>query len=83
MNTSRLLMKIGDLVRRVHNPKHIRLDVYHKDNVGIVVKLYTGRHNNQVKVKWTKPTWHDPNDGLSPEYAENLEVIVEGNYLEK
>ena len=63
--------------------KHIHLDVYAKDNVGIVVKMNVGELKNQVKVKWTKPTWYDPDDGLSAEYAENLEVIVEGNYLEK
>ena len=76
-------MKIGDLVRRVRDVRHIHLDVYAKDNVGIVVKMNVGELKNQVKVKWTKPTWYDPDDGLSPEYAENLEVIVEGNYLEK
>ena len=76
-------MKIGDLVRRVRDPKHIHLDMNAEDNIGVVVKLNTGVFEDQVKVKWTKPTWYDPDDGLSAEYAENLEVIGKGNYLEK
>ena len=76
-------MKIGDLVRRVRDARHIHLDTHAEVNVGIVVKLDVGEHKNQVKVKWTKPTWYDPSDGLSPEYAQNLEVIGEGNYLER
>ena len=78
-------MKVGDLVRRIRDAKHIHLDVYAKNNIGIVVKVKHASWSSmdQVKVKWTKPTWYDPEDGLSPEYPENLEVIAEGNYLER
>ncbi len=31
-----------------------------------------------IKVFWHTPTWHDPSDGASVMYADEIEVINEG-----
>ncbi len=63
-------MKVGDLVR----PKR---KCIHGRNIGLVVYTGTGLFEDQCKVLWDKPTWYDPNDGLSVEYPRELEVICE------
>ena len=64
-------MKIGDLVRP-------RIECAYGRNVGVVMKLREGVFEDQIKVFWDVPTWYDPEDGLSAENPEELEVIGEG-----
>ena len=63
-------MKVGDIVRPRSADKFGR-------NIGIVMKLHTGVFEDQIKVFWDVPTWYDPEDGLSAENPEELEVISE------
>ena len=63
-------MKVGDVVRPRTEDKWGR-------NVGIVMQLRTGVFEDQIKVYWDNPTWYDPEDGLSVENPEELEIISE------
>ncbi len=63
-------MKVGDLVR----PK-VRRDRQDQRKIGLVTKINNGYDGEQVKVMWNQPTWFDPKDGYSAEYASELEVV--------
>lgn len=65
-------MRPGDLVRPDYPARSP------ERRVGLVVLVGTGYDGKQVKVLWNRPTWYDPDDGLSVEYPEELEVISEG-----
>ncbi len=54
----------------------IRLRPFER-RVGLVIVVGSGHDGKQVKVLWDRPTWYDPDDGLSAEYPEELEVINE------
>ena len=41
------------------------------------MKLREGVFEDQIKVFWDVPTWYDPEDGLSAENPEELEIIGE------
>ena len=63
-------VKVGDVVRPRTEDKWGR-------NIGIVMQLHTGVFEDQIKVYWDIPTWYDPEDGLSVENPEELEIISE------
>ncbi len=71
-------MKIGDLVR----PKYLLPSHYERRRIGTVARLNTGWDHSQVSVLWNKPLWFD-DEGLSSEYAENLEVIGDRELFRK
>ncbi len=66
-------MKVGDLVLHVDEPEH---------GVGIIMQINIDmwgqpQEPSGVKVMWKNPTWHDPDDGGSIMYEDEVEVISE------
>ena len=66
-------MKIGDLVINVEEPEH---------GIGVVLQTNIDMWGQPtepsgVKVFWRHPTWHDPDDGGSVMYEDEVEVISE------
>jgi len=70
-------MKIGDLVK-INQEGACALE-YQNVGIGIIMKmgLRDVEGEEQLKVLWDKPTWHDPDDGLSVMYPIEMEVINE------
>ena len=64
-------IKIGDLVKNLAD-QHTGVGL-----VGETDILMWGQAHEPpgVKVLWVNPTWHDPEDGASVMYADELEVI--------
>ncbi len=67
-------MKIGDLVLNVDEPEH---------GIGIVMQVDIDMWGQPqeppgIKVLWRNPTWHDPDDGGSVMYEDEVEVLSEG-----
>tara|TARA_A100001015_G_C14913684_1_gene681494 strand:+ start:725 stop:934 length:210 start_codon:yes stop_codon:yes gene_type:complete len=67
-------VKVGDLVKNTQQPEH---------GIGIVLQIdidMWGQVHEPagVKVLWRNPTWHDPEDGASIMYSDEVEVISEG-----
>ena len=66
-------IRIGDLVLHTSTPSL---------GIGIVTQIdleMWGHHHEPegVKVFWNNPTWHDPTDGSSVMYRDEVEVISE------
>ena len=67
-------LKVGDLVKNLTDPD---------TGLGLVtqtnIQMWGQMHEPPgVKVLWLHPTWHDPSDGGSIMYADELEIISEG-----
>lgn len=66
-------IKVGDLVVNTDEPEH---------GVGIVLEVNLDMWGQPqeppgIKVLWRNPTWHDPTDGGSVMYQDEVRVISE------
>lgn len=67
-------MKTGDLVKNLTEPETgLGLVI----EVGISMLVDEDHEPPGVKVLWHTPSWHDPSDGASVMYADELEIVSE------
>lgn len=67
-------MKVGDLVLNIEEPCH-GLGIVMKTNIHIA--WGQAQEPPGIKVLWRNPQWHDPEDGASVMYADEVRVISE------
>lgn len=69
-------MKVGDLVRNISDPR-VGLGIITAVDIPM---LGYGRDPTEppgIKVLWNSPTWHDPVDGASVMYGDEVELVNE------
>ena len=67
-------MKVGDLVVNIQEPEH---GVGIITQTGIDIAWGHPQEPPSIKVLWRNPQWHDPIDGASVMYQDEIRVISE------
>jgi len=67
-------MKVGDLVR-CNSEEGLGLGIVTECGIDMWGQVH---EPPGIKVLWNTPTWHDPDDGASVMYEDEIEVVSEG-----